>query len=550
MFDKCKRVICCFFRSAMVVALMVSAFDGVAQKGAIRYKVVHEQQNVNTKGAETGGIIVDDTLLLYTTMYAESTNNIYLMDFSPVLMQVFQAPVSVDGAIGQGESNRWGMNTKGEHCGNVAYDKRNDVLYFTRSIPSSDEVYLCQIYYMRRSHGKWEKPKRLGGNVNLKGYTSTHPAIGYLPEGKSILYFSSNRPGGLGGMDLWYAVLLDYNRPGNCINMGMPVNGPSDDVTPFYDTVDNVLYFSSDREGGNGGFDVYQSVGSRNSWTDPENLGSELNSKYNDVYFTMIRSHCDLVEETQDACGFVASNRHGSYFKVDSNCCNDLFHWYRYYSADTQSVKKNYSEGRNGGMQKNHVLTMLPLSLYFDNDQPSPNTYDTNTMLDYATTAVRYNHLRDEYLAAQPQYADAGRYDSVISEVNRFFDHGILGGQRKLEVLQACLFADLKAGRKVRISVESHASPLHSADYNTILCKRRICSFVNQLSRWNDGSLVPYLSNGSLVVESENFGAPNEEEVPPSSRLRDPEKPMSSVYSIEAAHERRIDVVNYSYFEN
>ena len=84
-----------------------------------------------------------------------------------------------------------------------------------------------------------------------------------MPDGKTILYFSSDRPGGIGGMDIWYAMIISEGKPGNCTNLGTPVNSDSNDVTPFYCNEEGMLYFSSNRDGGHGSFDIYRSQGFR-----------------------------------------------------------------------------------------------------------------------------------------------------------------------------------------------------------------------------------------------------------------------------------------------
>jgi len=97
------------------------------------------------------------------------------------------------------------------------------------------------------------------------------------------------------------------------------------------------------------------------------------------------------------------------------------------------------------------------------------------------------------------------------------------------------------------ITVNGYASPLFESEYNVNLSKRRIHSLRNQLCRWNGSVLLPYLNTGSLKIEPVAYGAPGTDEVAPGDPRRDP-RSMKSVYGIEAAMDRRIDIIDYRYF--
>ena len=127
----------------------------------------------------------------------------------------------------------------------------------------------------------------------------------------------------MGGMDLWYSIVKDgvAEQP---VNLGPRINSPYDEVTPYYDQPNGVLYLASDRPGGLGGFDIYCAVGSRNTWQPAELACGCLNSEYNDLYFTITRRDSATGAPIG---GYLASNRPDSYFLTDSTCCNDLYLW-------------------------------------------------------------------------------------------------------------------------------------------------------------------------------------------------------------------------------
>lgn len=108
----------------------------------------------------------------------------------------------------------------------------------------------CDIYMTEvKSNGKWSNPIKLPAEVNSDS-TQTHPAIGNSKEGE-VLYFSSNRAQGTGGMDIWYSIKKgDAWTP--AMNLGKKINTLGDDITPYYDSKNYMLYFSSNGWAGMG----------------------------------------------------------------------------------------------------------------------------------------------------------------------------------------------------------------------------------------------------------------------------------------------------------
>lgn len=182
-----------------------------------------------------------------------------------------------------------------EGAGFLTLDRTS--FYFTRwSTTNKNE---CAIYLSKQMNDKWLAAEKLNDNINLAGYKTMHPALS--PDG-SILYFSSNRPGGYGKMDLWYVNLDEEGRPtGAPINMGKMFNTSEDEVTPFFHYYTSTLYFSSDGHAGYGGLDVFKSSFNSDSlWSVPKNLGSPVNSSKDDAYYVLERSQRQ---------GFVTSDR-------------------------------------------------------------------------------------------------------------------------------------------------------------------------------------------------------------------------------------------------
>jgi outer membrane protein OmpA-like peptidoglycan-associated protein len=184
-----------------------------------------------------------------------------------------------------------------EGAGFLTLDRSN--YFFTRwSTTNKNE---CSIYLSKQMNDRWLAAEKLNDNVNLAGYKTMHPALS--PDG-TILYFSSNRPGGYGKMDLWSVNLDDDGRPtGPPTNMGKLFNSSEDEVTPFFHYYTSTLYFSSDGHPGYGGLDIFKSSFNSDSlWSAPKNMGSPFNSSKDDAYFVLERSqqHGYLTSDRQD----------------------------------------------------------------------------------------------------------------------------------------------------------------------------------------------------------------------------------------------------------
>jgi len=160
----------------------------------------------------------------------------------------------------------------------------------------------CDINVIKKQGNNWSAPEKLHEYVNKPGSTSTHPFVVH-ENNKEILYFSTNRDGGIGGMDLWYtsrdinSPSIDFTFP---VNLGNKINTLGDEITPFYDLENGDLYFSSNGQPTMGGQDIFKATGQLSRWSNIQNLGLPYNSSADDNYYT----------KTPDSNrGFFASNR-------------------------------------------------------------------------------------------------------------------------------------------------------------------------------------------------------------------------------------------------
>ncbi len=132
----------------------------------------------------------------------------------------------------------------------------------------------CDLYYSRREAGEWSAPVNLGPTVNSNAWDS-QPSLS--ADGRT-LYFSSNRAGGLGSYDIYVTTLREDAIWAPAQNLGAPINSVGQDLAPFLHASGTTLYFASDGPVGMGGLDLFRAGRRGKGWDAPQNLGYPLNT--------------------------------------------------------------------------------------------------------------------------------------------------------------------------------------------------------------------------------------------------------------------------------
>jgi outer membrane protein OmpA-like peptidoglycan-associated protein/Tol biopolymer transport system component len=177
-------------------------------------------------------------------------------------------------------------------------------LFFT-GCNRPDGLGRCDIYVSHKEGNDWGEPFNLGAPVNSI-YWDSQPAIS--PDG-STLYFVSNRPGGHGGYDLWKSHLKDDGYWSEPENLGPEINTPYDEQTPFIHPDGQTLYFSSDGWPGFGNKDIFLSrMDSKGKWQHPENLGYPINT---------FNEETGLIVTPDSKSALFSSNLKGGYGDMD-----------------------------------------------------------------------------------------------------------------------------------------------------------------------------------------------------------------------------------------
>ncbi|TVZ55225.1 outer membrane protein OmpA-like peptidoglycan-associated protein [Lutibacter sp. Hel_I_33_5] len=172
--------------------------------------------------------------------------------------------------------------SKTYHISNIAFSKDYRTIYFTRNNyfkkrfkPYKKNVNRLKLYRAHRNieDTEWESIKELPFNGD--DFSTGHPS---LSKDDKTLYFSSDRPGGYGKTDIYKVGINEDGSFGKIINLGKEVNSSEREMFPT--TKENELYFSSDRNNGQGGLDIYKY--NLNKKNEAINLGKTINSSVDD----------------------------------------------------------------------------------------------------------------------------------------------------------------------------------------------------------------------------------------------------------------------------
>ena len=228
----------------------------------------------------------------------------------------------VENTVGQRQPKRKVLADSEEnnnfHEAHSSFNSDGTKMYYTLCTYLNSLELRCDIYVKDvKEDGSFGKSTKLPSSINNSTHTSTQPNVATnLLTGQEILYFVSNREGGKGGLDIWFTEVNEdnYSEPLNLES----INTTADDISPFFHSATNTLYFSSDGYMGMGGFDIYQSSMVDDSFEAPSNLEAPTNTSFNDIYYTL---------NEEGTTGYLSSNRTGSLFLEESYeaCCYDVY---------------------------------------------------------------------------------------------------------------------------------------------------------------------------------------------------------------------------------
>lgn len=554
----------------------------------------HLGPEVNTTFSEFGAAKLD-SLLYYSSLRFLGKADVALPEkpYAKILISTNDRTGEVDTLI----------NDENFHTSHTAFTAARDRVYYTICDYINGQDIRCDIYYRDIINGEYGLAQKLPEPINMAGYTTTQPHVGYDPESKrEMLYFVSDRPGGKGRLDIWYCYIAgpdNFTAPENLA----AVNSEWNDVSPFYHRKTKTLYLSSNGYLGFGGYDIYKVANHEGVWDTLVNLGSPVNSSLDDAFYS-------LSEDGQE--GYFSSNRLGSMYlsPEDEACCFDIYHFKKppikdrvilvrtfetykginprplpgvkvtmaqvpdgvadvredylsneyYYTLDrakdfhVTGTKKGYKpDARTFNTSDNLDADTLVIDLFLEVDKIEVFLYSKiyfdndepgpstaeRTDVRYLDTYNAYTARKDKFVQEYVNGSAAEQKELAAQAISGFFNDSIPKGRRELDILMHILVQYLQDGQQIAIYLKGYASPLASAEYNLKLGKRRISSIQNEFKAFDGGILWKYMESGDLVVAEKSFG----EETAPKTVSDDKKNARLSIYSPEASEERRVEIV-------
>jgi outer membrane protein OmpA-like peptidoglycan-associated protein len=269
------------------------------REGAGKYAI--KQLTVNTENSDFGSAFYGETKLVFASpKKGVSLVNDVWVENNQRYLELYVADILPDGDLMNPELLKGDVNTR-YHEADVVFTKDMKTVYFTRnnyynkklSRDSREMANLALFKATVNEKGEWVNIIPMPFN-NVE-YSVGHPA---LSEDEKTLYFISDMPGGYGQTDI-YKVDINYSGFGNPENLGPIINSEYKDFSPFVDG--EVIYFSSDRPGGMGGLDVYASR-LVDYPPEPILLNEPVNSTADDFTFVI---------NSTSRHGYLSSNREG-----------------------------------------------------------------------------------------------------------------------------------------------------------------------------------------------------------------------------------------------
>ena len=171
---------------------------------------------------------------------------------------------------------------------------------------TSPDLRSGDIYESNFNGESFGTPSIITTNVNSKKYIETSAC--YSPD-NTIIFFSSDRPGGFGGKDIYFMKKLSNGKWGTPFNLGAVINTEYNEDAPFIHPLNNTLFFSSEGHKNMGGYDIFKSnFDEAGKFTVPENLGAPINTSDDDLFFVL---------NANGSTGYFSSEREGGFGSQD-----------------------------------------------------------------------------------------------------------------------------------------------------------------------------------------------------------------------------------------
>jgi hypothetical protein len=260
---------------------------------------------INTENSEYSPVIsIDESTLIFTYRGVRSTGGLEDAKFHPDSTGDYYEDIMFSQRLG----DHWlspepisnNINTPG-HDATIALSNDGQILFiFKSTTKDGGDIFMSTL-----NGDVWSTPLRLGPNINTDKYWEGSCS---LSSDGQILYFASDRPGGFGGRDIYQSKKQPDGSWGPAENLGATVNTPYNDDSPFIHPDGINLFFSSEGHNSIGGYDLFYTTSKNGVWGDPVNLGYPVNTPSNERFYTLT---------ADGGTGYYSSDQKGGFGQQD-----------------------------------------------------------------------------------------------------------------------------------------------------------------------------------------------------------------------------------------
>ncbi|MBL4667987.1 MAG: PD40 domain-containing protein, partial [Flavobacteriales bacterium] len=252
-------------------------------KDSLTVEIKNIGSPINTEYSEYVPVITpDESMMIFTYRGERSKGGLLGPTGKPDSDGSYYEDIMVSYKLGddwlEPESIADNINTAG-HDASIALSVDGQMLFVYKQTKSDRG----DIYASNLIGEEWSKPERLKGSIN----TNEWEGSATLTSDGKIIYFSSEREGGFGGRDLYSAILQADNTWGEIENLGPVINTRFDDDAPFIHPDRKTMYFSSKGHNSMGGYDIFYTYLDDEGWDEPENVKYPINTIDDDRYYVL-----------------------------------------------------------------------------------------------------------------------------------------------------------------------------------------------------------------------------------------------------------------------
>ncbi|HMG16229.1 MAG TPA: carboxypeptidase regulatory-like domain-containing protein, partial [Saprospiraceae bacterium] len=281
----------------LVISITSSLF---AQKqDSIQGVIIFNENNINTSYLEFSPSFYEDGIVYISTQDVEKAQKKNDTRINKITMSIFEAKRDASGRLTNPMPFSKELTSK-YHEGPLTFNHTGDIVFFTRSNldgkkakKSKDGITHLRIYSADKVGNTWKNIQDMP--FNSDDFDCVHPTIS--ADGNKM-YFASDRPGTLGGMDIW-VVIKSGTAWGEPVNLGPGINSKGNDAFPYIHP-DGTLYYASDGRGGAGGYDMFYTTETGETWSEAKVMPYPFNAAGDDF---------GLIVDQESKNGYFTSNR-------------------------------------------------------------------------------------------------------------------------------------------------------------------------------------------------------------------------------------------------